>query len=82
MKEPDAFDSSRLSDGHGADEPFGRPFVKLGPGATRIKLASSLGCPHPNRQIAVALGCEPGGAVGGGAGFLFQRIRISTTATL
>ena len=29
MEQPDAFDASRFTDGHGADKTFASPFVKF-----------------------------------------------------
>ena len=43
MKKPDALDLPRLTNGHGADKTFCRPFVKLCPRAAGIKFVPVLG---------------------------------------
>jgi len=52
MKQPDALDASRFTDGHGTDEAFCRPFVELRACAAGIKLMPELWRSYPHRQIA------------------------------
>ena len=52
MKKPDSLDAARFTDGHGTDEVFCRPFVKLRACAAGIKFIPALWRSHPHRQIA------------------------------
>jgi hypothetical protein len=83
MKQPDALDAARFADGHGADETFCRPFVKLRACATGIKFMPVLWRSHPYRKITFAV---TGNFCGAGlCGHNFQKIfafTIHATETL